>query len=327
MPIASSLNVREIPPAPPRQQSIPQIAWVLGALGVVAMVGSISYFVVARHQRRPPPPVTPPAVAVTPNSPAPAPATAPTTNVTQTTTTPLHAVAPVANVPDDSTSEHVADVSAGKVGQLVVSANVNGAQISIDGHSDPSWVTPYTIPNVPVGTHNIQISMDGYESAEQSVTVEGGHASNVVGSLTRPSAELDVATVPKGMEVVIDGKSYGPSPVTATLAPGTHNYLVKPPGGAPVEKTVTLQSGDIKSTTITVGVAIPTGIVEVRTTPPGATVVADGAPVGGLTPTAFRLAVGTHTLVISLSGYPSVRQQVTASDGGTASVNANFSSQ
>jgi hypothetical protein len=234
---------------------------------------------------------------------------------------------PVANVTGNSTAEHVAHASAGKVGQLAVSANVVGAQISVDGHSDPSWLTPYTIPNVPVGTHNIQISMDGYESAEQSVTVESGHPSNVVGNLSRPSAELDIATVPKGMEVVIDGKSYGPSPVSATLPPGNHSYSVKPPEGAAVEKAATLQSGDIKSTTITLGVAMPTGVVEVRTTPPGATVVADGTPVGGPTPTSFRLAVGTHTLVISLSGYPSVRQQVAAFDGGTASVNANFSSQ
>ena len=35
-----------IPPPAPRQQSIPQIAWVLGALLVVAIMGVISYFFV-----------------------------------------------------------------------------------------------------------------------------------------------------------------------------------------------------------------------------------------------------------------------------------------
>ena len=120
-----------------------------------------------------------------------------------------------------------------KVGQLMVSANVNGARISVDGQSDPSWLTPYTIPDLPAGAHNIVISMDGYDNFQQSVTIAGGQTSNVAGNLSSPRAEVDIITVPPGVEVLIDGKSYGPSPVRATLAPGNHTYTVKLPGMAP----------------------------------------------------------------------------------------------
>ena len=179
----------------------------------------------------------------------------------------------------------------------MVSANVSGARISVDGQSDPSWLTPHTIADLPAGAHNVVISMDGYDNFQQSVTIEGGQTSNVVGSLSSPRAELDIVTEPAGVEVLIDGKSYGPSPVRATLAPGNHTYMVKWTGMAPYENTVTLKSGQIITKRLTLQARVPTGIVEVRTIPPGATVLADGSPVDGQTPTSFRLSVGSHTLV------------------------------
>jgi serine/threonine-protein kinase len=52
-PSASSINIQMIPPPPARPQSIPQITWVLGALLVVAIMGSISYFLVLRPRSQP----------------------------------------------------------------------------------------------------------------------------------------------------------------------------------------------------------------------------------------------------------------------------------
>jgi hypothetical protein len=208
----------------------------------------------------------------------------------------------------------------------MVSANVTGARISVDGRSDPNWVTPYTIPDLAAGAHNIVISMDGYESFQQSVAIDGGQTSSVVGNLSSPRAEVDVLTVPPGVEVFIDGKSYGPSPARATLATGNHTYTVKPPGMAPYEKAFTLRSGQILTIKLTLGTVVTTGIVEVRTIPPGATVLADGSPVSGQTPTSFRLSVGTHTLVISLSGYPPIQRQVTVSENATTPVNVTLTS-
>ena len=66
-PIAKLSQYPMIPPPAPRQQSIPQIAWVLGALLVVAIMGVISYFFVLRPRSQPGPHAVPPPVAkVTP---------------------------------------------------------------------------------------------------------------------------------------------------------------------------------------------------------------------------------------------------------------------
>jgi hypothetical protein len=208
-----------------------------------------------------------------------------------------------------------------------VSANVTGARISIDGRSEASWVTPHTIADLAAGTHNVVISMDGYEDFQQSVTIEGGKSSSVVGNLSSPRGEVDIETTPSGVEVLIDGKSYGPSPIRVTLSAGKHTYTVNRPGGEPFQSSFTLPSGAIITKKLNLGAAVATGIVEVRTIPPGATVLADGSPVGGQTPTSFRLAVGPHTLVISQSGYRPIQKQVDVSADATATVNVNLTNQ
>lgn len=333
-PIASPISIQMIPPPPPRRQSIPQIAWVLGALLVVAIMGVIAYFSVIGPSK---PSVVPsPVVNVNPGQNPQAPSSpstqsAPPVAATETTPATQPATPKAAEVPPKAEmaakQEPRAHAAGAKVGQLMVNANVNGASISVDGRSDPSWLTPYTIPDLPAGSHNVRISLDGYESFQQSVRIEGGQTSDIMGNLSSPRAEVDIITVPAAVEVLIDGKSYGPSPVRATLALGNHTYTAKPPGLAPIEKAFTVKTPDLITKTLTIPAAMTTGIVEVRTIPPGATVLADGSPVGGQTPTSFRLSVGSHTMVVSLSGYRPIQQQITVSENGTTPINITLSSQ
>jgi hypothetical protein len=298
-------------------------------------MGGISYFFVLRPRSQAVTPAAPATVAketptpiqqppvTLPVTTAPA-TTAPVTNAPATAAQPAPAK-PVEAPPKEQESR--ARPAAAKVGQLAASANVNGARISVDGQSDPSWLTPYTIAGLSAGAHNIVISMDGYENFQQSVTIDGGQTTSVEGNLSIARAELDVVTEPPGVEVLIDGKSYGSSPVRATLAPGDHTYMVKPPGMSPYQNTFSIKSGQILTKKLTLSGAAATGIVEVRTVPPGATVLADGSPVSGQTPTSFRLSAGSHTLVISLSGYRPIQRQVTVSDNDTTPVNVNLASQ
>ena len=325
-PTGSSHKEHVVPPPALGQKSIPQIAWVLGALLVVAILGGLSYLVVLRPRSQPVTQVVQPSVATVTPAPNQQPPVTPSTQPGAPATVP--AAEPTApNVAATSNREHPAHPAAAKVGQLMVSANVDGAKISVDGRSDPSWLTPHTITDLPIGAHNIVISMDGYENFQQSATIEGGQTINVVGNLSSGRAEVDIVTEPPGVEVLIDGKSYGPSPVRATLAPGDHTYTVKPAGMPPYEKGFTVKSGQILTKKLTLGGAATTGIVEVRTIPPGATVQADGSLVGGQTPTSFRLSVGPHTLVISLSGYRPIQRQVAVAENGTTPVNINLTSQ
>jgi hypothetical protein len=296
----------------------------VGALLLVAIMAGASYFFL-RPRSQPATSAVPAQVAtVTPaqNPQPPAASGAPATAAAAPK--PSEAAPKAGLVSNPEPRPHTAGA---KVGQLMISANVNGARISVDGRSDPDWLTPHTIPDLPSGAHNIVVSMNGYDDFRQSVTIDGGQTSNVVASLSSPSAEFGVVTVPAGVEVLIDGKSYGPSPVRTTLPPGNHTYTIKQPGAQPFENTVTLKSSDIITRKVTLPTAAKTGIAEVRSIPTGASVLADGTPVGGQTPTSFRLSVGTHTLVISLSGYRPIQRQITVSENETAPVNVTLTSQ
>ena len=388
MPVASSLNIHDVPLAPPRQQSIPQVVWVLGALVVVAILAVGGYLLLLRPKPQLQPAQPNPEVVVAPSTPATPAAHVPASGnaVPGGTTAGVGQLTVSANVkgarisvdgkndptwltpytiPNLSAGTHTVTISDGGYGdyrqsvrveggktvsvqgslstaqttntppapkpaagggQLTVSANVTGAKISIDNNSNPAWVTPYTISGLSAGPHTVLISMDGYESFQQNVTVAGGQTLSLVGNLSAPAAELDIVTVPKGFEVLIDGKSYGLSPVHANLPIGNHAYAIKQPGAEPEDTVYKLTAG-IHKITVTLGEAIATGIVEVRTTPPGATLLADGARISGQTPVAFRLTVGTHTVAISLPGYQPQQQQITVAQNATTPINVQLAPQ
>jgi serine/threonine protein kinase len=209
-----------------------------------------------------------------------------------------------------------------KIGQLLVTANVSGAKISVDGSSEPDWVTPHSSTiELAAGTHQVVVSKEGYDDYQQSVTIEGGKTRTLNAPLSAASGEIQIVTTPPGLDVLIDGKLIGPSPARATLRAGDHRYAIRRPGAEPYENTFNLASGAIKQIKVNLGgEAVATGIVDVHTAPIGATVSADGT-VEGKTPISFRLPAGRHTLVISLSGFRSVQQEVEVTTNGTIPVN------
>jgi serine/threonine-protein kinase len=106
-PIASALNIHVIPPHMPRQQSIPQIAWVLGALMLVAVMAGVSYFIFLRPRTQTVTPVVTTSVAnVTPAPNPQLPATPSTQPAAPATMTPAGAPTepttrphPIASIP------------------------------------------------------------------------------------------------------------------------------------------------------------------------------------------------------------------------------------
>jgi hypothetical protein len=140
------------------------------------------------------------------------------------------------------------------MGQLLVTANVTGARISIDGSSEPGWVTPYSSAiSRPAGTHQVVISKEGYGDYQQFVNLEGGKTARVDAQLSQATGEVVVMTAPPGLEVWIDGKSLGSSPVHVTLTAGNHKYTVKRQGWEPYEGTVNVRSGAQMTVRVTMG--------------------------------------------------------------------------
>ena len=96
------------------------------------------------------------------SSPTTSPTTEPTTGPTTQPTT------PVTTIP---TTEPTTAPPEGPTGSVYLSTNPTGANIYIDGSSDPSGTTP-AILILPVGTHHASLRLDGYKDVPVYFEVE-----------------------------------------------------------------------------------------------------------------------------------------------------------
>jgi serine/threonine-protein kinase len=133
-------------------------------------------------------------------------------------------------------------------GQLVVTSNVAGAKIILDG-KDSGEVTPHTFTGLPSGTHAVALIADGYQTGFGRFDVQPGGSGSAEVQLSQPSAILEFDTTPPGAQVTIDGKSYGSSPVKATFTWGKHSYKVTL-GSKSLEGTVEVR-GDFTQKEVT----------------------------------------------------------------------------
>ncbi len=135
-------------------------------------------------------------------------------------------------------------------GTLVIESNTDGGTITIDGRTDPNWQTPHMF-TLPQGTYRVAVSQPGYSTWFRDVRVTPGRKRWITADLHPPQGVIVIDTDPPGMQVFIDGKSYGPSEVETSLSAGSHTYRVVPPNGErPVEGKFVLKAGDILTRTI-----------------------------------------------------------------------------
>jgi len=267
------VDLRPAAPAvvPPEEKS-PSIYWILLTVLLVAAIGGGGYtFLHVRSQGNeaagnPPAQVPGSAETVAPKSPAAA-STGPA------------AAAPRPAKRLEEAPATAPPPAAPRFGQLFITSAPSGARIRLDGRSEREWITPFTLGALAPGPHRIRIWKDGFEKAERSVSVEAGrtepvnvdlkplttsagvsHPSATPGGLTQavgePSGEnayLMIQTNPPGLEVIIDGKSYGASPVHQILPVGTHTLALKDSGVEVYSGNVVLKAGEVLSRSFRVG--------------------------------------------------------------------------
>src|SRR5205823_13825327 len=65
-------------------------------------------------------------------------------------------------------------------GQLTINSTPEGAQVRIDGRTDPSWVTPYNLPGLAPGQHSVNVSKAGYAAENRTIDVASASKSFLV---------------------------------------------------------------------------------------------------------------------------------------------------
>jgi serine/threonine-protein kinase len=225
-------------------------------------------------------------------------------------------------------------------GQMAIDSTPQGAQVQIDGKSDPSWVTPFTLAGLVAGTHSITVTKSGFVSDTKSVEVVSGSKSFVVAHLNAMTATLSVSSTPPGANVYIDGKDSGKlTPAQISIDKGQHVILVRKDGfidetsnsqfvlGQTITFSPTLRSlgnvDDIKTTGKFKKLfggkdAQAMGSVSVKTQPKGAQVAVNQHMLDKTSPVEFILDPGNYIVDITMSGYAPIHKVITVDKGGKA---------
>ncbi len=132
------------------------------------------------------------------------------------------------------------------MGTLEMRSEPPGAQVFLDGDSEPLGSTPLTLER-PVGLSRLSVRLDGHLSRELDVRiVEATAASYTVTLSPDPSrfAALTIEAVPAGATVTLDGEPQGQTPLTLrTLPPGIRSLRVERPAHEPWAADLQLIAG------------------------------------------------------------------------------------
>jgi eukaryotic-like serine/threonine-protein kinase len=232
-------------------------------------------------------------------------------------------------------------------GQMTINSTPEGAEVHIDGHTDPSWVTPFNLPGLAPGQHSVTVSRAGYSSETRTIEVASGSKSFLVIQLAQLTAAAAISSQPAGAQIFLDGKDTGkvtPAQINVDK-PGAHTLLVKKQGYLDETSSASLQAGQIFHFAPTLkalgsaddiklggkfkklfggGDTAGMGAVNVKTQPKGAQVAVNNRILDKFSPVDFFLNPGTYVIDITMSGYKPVHRVVEVQKGGKVAVEENL---
>jgi hypothetical protein len=149
-------------------------------------------------------------------------------------------------------------------GRLLVRSTPAGAQVRVDG--ELRGVTPLTLRDLPLASHDIVISAEGYQPSSHRVALTAARPSRSLDvPLARPapaaapavrgapaprpaataSGSLVIESRPSGAEVRLDDRPVGKTPVTVpSLAPGNYRVTIGGDGYQTWSTTVRVVAGE-----------------------------------------------------------------------------------
>ncbi len=340
--VVAQKAIKEIKSVPPKL-----MLYALGGAGaLILLIGiGVTIYVHSLNSDDDPGAERPAAVAEAPvqpaaTQPAPQPAPAPAQVQPAETAEPEAAAAePAGRSRSRNTRKRIAAAPVIIPGQMAVDSTPQGAQVQVDGRSNPSWVTPFALSNLQPGQHTITVSKAGYSTDTRTVNVLSGNRATTVIHLAQMMATLVVKSNPAGANIYVDGRDVGArTPAQVSVEKGQHVVLVRKMGyidetmngqfvlGQTFNFSPTLRALGNTDDIHTVGkmsrlfggkgVQAGQGTVSVRTQPKGAQVAINQHIMDKNSPLEVALDPGNYVVDITMTGYAPVRRVITADKGG-----------
>jgi serine/threonine-protein kinase len=235
-------------------------------------------------------------------------------------------------------------------GQLAIDSTPQGAQVQIDGATDPSWVTPFTLTNLQPGQHSMTVSKPGYVTDTRTVNVTSANRASTQVHLTQLVATLVVKSDPPGASIFVDGRNTNAkTPAQVGVDKGQHVVLVRLSGY--LDETMTgqfalgqtsnfnptlRQLGNVDSIK-TVGGKMSRlfggkpqagqATITIHTQPKGAQVAVNEHMIEKSSPVDVAVDPGNYVIDITMSGYAPIRKIVTATKSGKVVIDETLQSQ
>lgn len=192
-------------------------------------------------------------------------------------------------------------------------APVASAEILVDGVS--AGTVPGVIGEVPAGVHDIEIRAPRYQSFHVTLDVEGKGIEQTLAATLEPGwADLEIASVPAGASIRIDGETRASAPATLEVLAGRHVLELVHPGYKTWRQALAIVPGQpVRLGEIVLAPA--DGELALDSVPPGANVTVDGE-YRGRTPLALALAPGSaHRLHLVREGYRPFEDSIELASG------------
>jgi len=229
-------------------------------------------------------------------------------------------------------------------GQALIDSSPQGAQLQVDGKSDPSWVTPFNLTSLSPGKHIISATKSGYSSEIRSVDVAAGSKSSLTLHLSPVNALMVVNSTPPGADVIVDGKpTRRVTPAQFAVEKGSHTVLLRKQGY--LDETVTADLGPAQNFQYspvlkalgnaedirTVGKfnklfghggdsTAGMGSISIHTRPKGAQVAINQRVLDKTSPVEVMLGPGNYIVDITLTGFKPFHKVVSVDKGGKAAI-------
>jgi serine/threonine protein kinase len=219
-----------------------------------------------------------------------------------------------------------------------------GAQVQIDGKSDPAWVTPLNLTGLTPGKHIVSANKTGYSQEIRSLDVIAGNKSSLLFHLSPMNALVVINSTPNGAAITMDGRPTGRvTPAQFGVEKGSHTLSLRKPGYLDESATADLAPGqnfqyapvlralgnteDLR----TVGKfnklfghggesAAGMGAISIHTQPKGAQVVINQRVLDKASPVEVMLGPGNYVVDITMTGFKPVHTIVTVDKGGKAAI-------
>jgi|GEM_PF-6643267 len=175
----------------------------------------------------------------------------------------------------------------------------------IDKSTSKSFYFPVELSkSAASGTRTIYVTVKYYEMDLLNINTFGPYyiQDEQYFTVKNPYGKIDVTTTPSDVDIYLDGKYTGKSPMTiSSVVKGQHNILLKKDGYNDISTSVNVVAGSISS--VSKKLTQKTGSVSISTNPEGASVNIDRKYAGTSPLKLDSLKPGSHTISLSMNEY------------------------